>query len=268
LEDDLGNVIQSVAANTLGNQATFTYDWCLDDGCYTFNIGDSFGDGLAGIASGCPIDGNYTITDAEGNILVEMTVTNFGTGTSHTFCISSDTPGCTDPTACNFNPAATSDDGSCEYTTCAGCTDPAACNYDSGATIDDASCTFPQTYYQDLDADGVGSSVTTSSCTPITGYVLISGDCDDSNGAVYPGAPGTAEGIDNDCSGVIDPDEELPVCMGDFNGDGERNVADLLLMLGEIGCTGTACLSDMNGDNAVNTADMVAFLGLFGSPCN
>ena len=27
---------------------------------------------------------------------------------------------CTDPTACNFNPAATVDDGSCEYTSCAG----------------------------------------------------------------------------------------------------------------------------------------------------
>ena len=54
-----------------------------------------------------------------------------------------DVPGCTDPTACNFDPAATLDNGSCEFVSCAGCTDPTACNYDATATIDDASCLFP-----------------------------------------------------------------------------------------------------------------------------
>ena len=29
------------------------------------------------------------------------------------------------------------DDGTCEFTTCAGCTDPTACNYNPSATIDD-----------------------------------------------------------------------------------------------------------------------------------
>ncbi|MEY3397556.1 MAG: hypothetical protein RL220_150, partial [Bacteroidota bacterium] len=46
-------------------------------------------------------------------------------------------PGCTDPTAANYNPAATTDDGSCVYE---GCTDPLALNYDPIATIDDGSC--------------------------------------------------------------------------------------------------------------------------------
>ena len=44
--------------------------------------------------------------------------------------------GCTDPISCNFDPAATVDDGSCDYT-CLGCTDPSANNYDSTATMDD-----------------------------------------------------------------------------------------------------------------------------------
>ena len=50
--------------------------------------------------------------------------------------------GCTDPTACNFDATATTDDGSCEFTSCAGCTDATACNFDATATIDDGSCDF------------------------------------------------------------------------------------------------------------------------------
>jgi hypothetical protein len=51
-------------------------------------------------------------------------------------------PGCTDPSACNYSPNATSEDGSCEYVSCAGCTDSGACNYDFSATIEDGSCDF------------------------------------------------------------------------------------------------------------------------------
>lgn len=50
--------------------------------------------------------------------------------------------GCTDATACNYDPLATEDDGSCEYLTCAGCTNANACNYDATATLDDGSCEF------------------------------------------------------------------------------------------------------------------------------
>ena len=48
--------------------------------------------------------------------------------------------GCTYPDACNFDPNASLDNGSCEYDSCAGCTDDAACNYEANATIDDGSC--------------------------------------------------------------------------------------------------------------------------------
>ena len=37
--------------------------------------------------------------------------------------------GCTSPLACNFEPSASEDDGSCEFTSCA-CTYPSACNFD------------------------------------------------------------------------------------------------------------------------------------------
>ncbi len=62
--------------------------------------------------------------------------------------------GCTDTTACNYDPNAVEDDGTCAYeidgcgvcggddSTCSGCTDSVACNYDSEATIDDGSCFY------------------------------------------------------------------------------------------------------------------------------
>ena len=48
--------------------------------------------------------------------------------------------GCTDPSACNFNPEAGCDDGSCNVS---GCTDEEACNFDPGVSCDDGSCSYP-----------------------------------------------------------------------------------------------------------------------------
>ena len=49
------------------------------------------------------------------------------------------TLGCVDVVACNYDPGAGCDDGSCTYS---GCTDPVACNYDLDAACDDGSCTY------------------------------------------------------------------------------------------------------------------------------
>ncbi|QDZ22956.1 glycoside hydrolase [Chloropicon primus] len=54
---------------------------------------------------------------------------------------SSSSAGCTDEAADNFDPLATKDDGSCEYTIY-GCTFRSAANYDPLATEDDGSCSF------------------------------------------------------------------------------------------------------------------------------
>ncbi|MFZ6052770.1 hypothetical protein [Halocola ammonii] len=52
------------------------------------------------------------------------------------------TTGCTYANACNFDPEAELEDGSCDFTSCAGCTYPTACNYDPDATLDDGSCDY------------------------------------------------------------------------------------------------------------------------------
>ena len=48
--------------------------------------------------------------------------------------------GCTDPTACNFDSEATSDDGSCLPS---GCMETEACNYNIEALCDDGICIYP-----------------------------------------------------------------------------------------------------------------------------
>ena len=55
-----------------------------------------------------------------------------------------DVPGCTIEIACNYDPSATIEDGSCEFTSCLvlGCTDALACNYDASATVNDGTCDY------------------------------------------------------------------------------------------------------------------------------
>ncbi len=109
------------------------------------------------------------------------------------------TLGCMDSTACNYNPDATVDDGSCEFTSCAGCTDDGACNYDVTATLDDGSCEYASCGCPgDLDGDSQVS---------VTDVLLFLSDF-----------------------GCMDAP-----CVGDANGDGINNVDDLLLMLAHFG---------------------------------
>jgi hypothetical protein len=49
--------------------------------------------------------------------------------------------GCTDMEACNYDPAATVDDGTCIYD-CLGCTDDTATNFDENATTDNGTCCY------------------------------------------------------------------------------------------------------------------------------
>ncbi len=71
---------------------------------------------------------------------------------------------------------------------------------------DDALDTIDQ--YEDLDFDGFGGALAGSWCTVSSGYVLDHTDCDDSDATVYPGADEYCNGVDDDCDGTIDEDED------------------------------------------------------------
>jgi len=92
---------------------------CLADGCYSITVGGGVFDEEV----------EWSLTLSDGTPIAN------GVDETASFTIGGTGCGCTDPGACNFDPAAGLDDGSCEFETCAGCTDPTACNFDPNATI-------------------------------------------------------------------------------------------------------------------------------------
>jgi hypothetical protein len=87
---------------------------------------------------------------------------------------------------------------------------------DCDGTVDDGAVD-ERTYYDDGDSDGYGTpSVTVSACGLPSGYAETGDDCDDANSRINPGRDETCNGLDDDCSTVVDDD---PI-------DGTRYYAD------------------------------------------
>lgn len=125
------------------NDTFYEIPICLSDGCYTFTMNDSYGDGLASCSGG-----DFYMIDEGGVTLFSMEVLNFGTSESHEFCV--------------------------PYVSIPGCTIPLADNYDSTANEEDGSCTFSCNYMSfNLLTDCWGSEVTFDIVEDATGGVLI-----------------------------------------------------------------------------------------------
>ncbi|MBL7942053.1 MAG: hypothetical protein JNM00_04770, partial [Flavobacteriales bacterium] len=77
------------------------------------------------------------VTDFEGNVLFNVNGPTIES--AYSLCPGL---GCTNNTACNYDPLAVVDDGSCKYGT-TGCTDPSACNYNPASVCADDSCVYP-----------------------------------------------------------------------------------------------------------------------------
>ncbi|MFL2563886.1 MAG: T9SS type A sorting domain-containing protein [Flavobacteriales bacterium] len=112
-------------------------------------------------------------------------------------CNADEITGCTDSTACGYNPNATDDDGTCfnseQYYDCdgnclidsnnnqicdelelSGCQDELACNYNENAYVDDGSCYFAVEFYDcddnclsDTDNDGTCDQLESAGCTDV-----------------------------------------------------------------------------------------------------
>lgn len=83
-----GNNYPGTGTSPAANGTQVTEEMCLSNGCYTFEITDTYGDGMSGSQyTGCNTDGDYNMTDYYGNQFFAMTQANYGNGTTHDFCI-------------------------------------------------------------------------------------------------------------------------------------------------------------------------------------
>ncbi|MGB1075374.1 MAG: trypsin-like peptidase domain-containing protein [Flavobacteriales bacterium] len=241
LTNDAGQTLQS-GGPYANQQTTYTSSFCLVDDCYTLTVFDSYGDGMqyGGVV------GDYVLSTASGEVLVEMVDGgNFGSSATHSFCL--------------------------EPSPESGCTDTEACNYDSDATTDDGSCVYGSLVWYDLDEDGYGGQGPFNSCDVASNIIVadVGGDCNDANSNVHPNAPGTGEGIDNDCDGEITGDElnSQGDCPEDLNDNGVVEIQDILLLLGEFGCMSSCNIGDINEDGSVSALDILLLLAAFGDNC-
>ena len=108
-------------------------------------------------------------------------------------CDELEIPGCTLTFACNYQEEATEEDGSCVFF-CPGCTDETACNYDEGALQEDGSCIYPEDESL-CDCDG----------SVLDAIGVCGGDCSSDSDA-----DGICDDVD-DCVGAYD---ECGICNG------------------------------------------------------
>jgi hypothetical protein len=196
-------------------------------------------------------------------------------------------PGCTDPLAINYDPAATVDDGTCIYGPIPGCTYAAANNYNSNATVDDGSCLFDTGVlgctYSEATNFNPTATVDDGSCvydSGILGCTYLEATNYNSNATI------------DDGSCVYDSGIEGCTYIEATNYDANATVDDGSCFFdpGILGCTyisatnynstatvddGTCifellqtCAEDLNNDGTVDVTDFLLLLSAFGSNCN
>jgi len=130
-----------IVMNSFEDQNTLYADsLCVpDDISITFNLYDTYGDGLTSGAA----DGEFHFYVCGAQVFSGSYFEHLYAGT-FLGCDGADIIvfGCTDETAMNFSPDANTDDGSCEFEVVLGCLDTEAINYNAEATDDDGSCEY------------------------------------------------------------------------------------------------------------------------------
>jgi hypothetical protein len=89
INDETEQVLYSDGPWEDGSILSFTETWCLGNGCYTFTIYDSYGDGMSGSSYWPPTDpGQVTITNiSTSEVYLELEGTNYTDESSINFCL-------------------------------------------------------------------------------------------------------------------------------------------------------------------------------------
>ncbi len=265
-------------------------DGCIGqfDECGVCNgVGASFQCGCSNIPEGdCDCNGNQT--DALGICGGDCPADVDGDG----ICDDEEIPGCTDPSACNFDLSATDDDGSCAAEDALGiCGGSCADDADGDGICDDVDDCIGSldalgecngTCTADIDEDGICDDVDDcvgqfDECGVCNGVGasfqcgcsnIPEGDCDcngnqtDALGICGGGCP-----ADTNQNGICDNAEVWGCTYPDAdNFDGLANFDDGSCLFPE-GCPQDNCYFDVNGDGGVGASDLLEFLLFFGNAC-
>ena len=194
------------------------------------------------------------------------------------------TPGCTDPGACNYDPLADFDDGSCDFLSCAGCGEEDACNYNPVAVIvDNDLCEYPPDYpdnvvdcdgncINDADGDGVCDENEIPGCTNPAATNYDPAATDDDGSCVIPGC--TDSDAENYDPAATEDDDSCQFLVTGTQGctyeDAENYDAEADLDDGscEFDCSGGgSCPLDTDGNGSIGSSDLLVFLSVYGSTC-
>jgi len=132
----------------------------------------------------------------------------YGAGTAQEFCV--------EPSGW------VEDDGDCDdlnFTVFPGASELCdGLDNDCDGLIDDSA----PVWYSDGDGDGYGDpdGLTVQDCTQPSSFVSNFSDCNDSDFEISPGAIEVCNGIDDDCSGIIDDNLATAIWWSDADGDG------------------------------------------------
>jgi len=217
-EDALGECGGSCAADADADGICDDVDDCVGalDACGVCNgPGDIYDCGCSNIPDGdCDCDGNQIDAIGVCGGICEEDVNANGV------CDEEEPVGCTISVACNYDPNAVFDDGTCDFTSCLafGCNDANACNFDPDAEFNDGSCTYASFPYDcndecvnDDDGDGICNELEVAGCTDANACNFAPEATDEAGNCAYPEEY-------YDCDGN---------CLNDSDGDGICNESEL-----------------------------------------
>jgi hypothetical protein len=167
-------------------------------GALVANGGNSTDYGYGGAAGVITLDNTSTAVSQTAN--PGTNGPNKGSGQQNTGGSSSSSPipGCTDPSASNYNVNATVDNGSCRYSSSQvrGCTDPSATNFNVFATVNDGSCHYSSYNQYTPPSSGSGGGGNNSNNTPAFNGISVSVNSSATGNLYLKPIPGFAFGVD------------------------------------------------------------------------
>ena len=261
IEDVYGEAIMQGGDYPVGAD-TYVHSSCVPLGCHTLIMEDINGDGLCAMDFDndgiCDFGGSMILTNASGDVLVELDNTNNDYGSQGLWEVcaiqATDMEGCADM----------NNNGICDASEISGCQNIQACNYIPGALWDDGSCTFAELYYDcngncncDLDGDGICCELETDGCTNSEACNYSANASNDDGSCEFTSCAGCTDsnGCNYDANATISIECDFPLlhydCNGNCNNDLDNDgVCDELEIAGcnqEAACNYNAEATDDDG---------------------